>query len=81
MFSRKVMDAVAVNTDFVEELQDAMLQKFAENKEKLTTAYLKFKKHYEQKASAKPIPEKSFCLLLNTRLLEQSTVIASTVQK
>ena len=38
------MDAVAVNSDFVNELQDAMVQKFGENKEKLTTAYLKYKK-------------------------------------
>ena len=80
-FSRKVMDAVAVNSDFVSELQDAMMQKFGENKEKLTTAYLKYKKYYDQKASAKPIREKSFCLLLNPKLLEQSTVIASQVQK
>ena len=42
-FSRKVMDTVAVNADFVNELQDAMMQKFGENKEKLTTAYLKYK--------------------------------------
>ena len=80
-FSRKVLDAVAVNSDFVNELQDAMVHKFGENKEKLTTAYLKNKKYYDQKASAKPIPEKSFCLLLNPKLLEQSTVIASQVQK
>ena len=58
-----------------------MMQKFGENKEKLTTAYLKYKKYYDQKASAKPIPEKSFCLLLNPKLLEQSKVIASQVQK
>ena len=45
------------------------MQKFGENKEKLTTAYLKFKKYYDQKASAKPIPEKSFCLLSNPKLL------------
>ena len=37
--------------------------------------------YYDQKASAKPIPEKSFCLLLNHTLLEQSIVIASQVQK
>ena len=30
-FSRKVMDAVAVNSDLVNELQDAMMQKFEEN--------------------------------------------------
>ena len=58
-FSRKVMDAVAVNSDFVNELQDAMMQKFGENKEKLMTAYLKYKNYYDQKASVKPIPEKS----------------------
>ena len=75
------MDAVAVYSDFVNELQDAMMQKFGENKEKLTTAYLKYKKYYDQKASAKPIPEKSFCLLLSPKLLEQSMVIASQVQK
>ena len=80
-FSRKVNDAVAVNSDFVNELQDAMMQKFRENKEKLTTAYLKYKKYYDQKALAKPIPEKSFFLLLNPKLLEQSTVIASQVEK
>ena len=38
------MDAVAVNSDFVNELQDAMMQKFGKNKEKLTTSYLKYKK-------------------------------------
>ena len=43
------MDAVAVNSDFVNELQDAM-QQFGENKENLTTAYLKYKKYYDQKA-------------------------------
>ena len=75
------MDAVAVNSYFVNELQDAMMQKFGENKEKLTTAYLNYKKYYDQKASTKHIPEKSFCLLLNPKLLEQSTVIASQVQK
>ena len=35
------MNAVTVNSDFVNELQDAMMQKIGENKEKLTTAYLK----------------------------------------
>ena len=75
------MDAVAVNSNFANELQDAMLQKLGQNKEKLRTAYLKYKKFYNQKASAKSIPEKSFCLLLNPKLLEQSTVIASQVQK
>ena len=80
-FPIKVIDEVAVNSDFVNELQDAMMQKFGENKEKLTTAYLKYKKYYDRKASAKPIQEKSFCLLLNPKLLEQPTVIASQVQK
>ena len=58
-FSGKVMDTVAVNSDFINELQDAMRQKFGENKEKLTTAYLKYKKYYDQKASVKPIPKKN----------------------
>ena len=30
-FSRKVMDAVAVNSEIVNELQDAILQNFGEN--------------------------------------------------
>ena len=42
---------------------------------------MKYKKYYDQKASVKPIVEKSLCLLLNPKLLEQSTVIASQVQK
>ena len=48
------MDAVALNSNFVNDLQDAMMLKFGENKEQLTTAYLKYKKFYDQKASAKP---------------------------
>ena len=75
------MDAVAENFDFVNELQYDMMQNFGENKEKLTTAYLKYKKYYDQKATAKPVPEKSFFLLLNPKLLEESTVNASQVQK
>ena len=47
----------------------------------MTRANLKYKKYYDQKASAKPIPQKSFCLLLNPKLIEQSTVIASPGQK
>ena len=58
-----------------------MMQKFAENKAKLTTAYLENKKYYDQKASAKTIPEKLFCILLNPKLLEKSTKTASQVQK
>ena len=42
---------------------------------------MKYKKYYDQKPSAKPIPEKSNCSLLHPKLLEQSTVIASQVQK
>ena len=80
------MDKRAVNSDFVNELQDAMRRKFGENKEKLTTAYLKYKKYYDQKASAKPIPEKLFCLLLNPILLAKnsdcfsSSEVATAVQ-
>ena len=80
-FSRKLIDAVAVNLDVVNELQDAITQKFGKNKEKLTTAYLKYKKYYDQNASAKPTQDKLFCLLLNPKLLEQSTVNASQFQK
>ena len=80
-FSRKVMTEIAVNSSFENELQNAVMQMFGETKEKLTTTYLKYKKYYEHKASAKPISEKPFCLLLNSRLLEQSIVIASHVEK
>ena len=75
------MSAVAVNSDFVTQLQDAMMQKFGEIKEKLKTAYFKYNKYYDQKASAKPIPEKNILSAFESQLLEQSTVIASQVQK
>ena len=75
------MVAAAVNSGFVNELQDAMMQKLGENKAKLTTAYLKYNKYYDQRASAKPISEKSFGLNLNSKLLKQSTVIALQVPK
>ena len=58
-----------------------MMQKFGENKEKLTTQYLKYKKYYDQKDSAEPTSRKSFCLFFNPKLLKQSTVIASLIQK
>ena len=80
-FSRKVITAIAVNSSFENELQNAVMQKFGETNEKLTTTYLKYKKYYEHKASAKPISEKPFCLLLNSMLVEQSIVIASQVEK
>ena len=56
------------------------MQKFANNREQLTNAYYKYRGYYDQKAAAKPLKEKSFCLILNQKLLEQSTVIASDVQ-
>ena len=42
---------------------------------------MNYKKYFDPKASTKPIPEKSFCPLFNPKLLEQSTIIASHVQK
>ena len=43
-FSRKVIEEVEVNREFLNELQVAMMQMLIENKDTLTTAYLKYKK-------------------------------------
>ena len=50
-------------------------------KDKLTTLGLTYENQYDQKASTKPIPEKAFCLFVNTKALELSAPIANQGQK
>ena len=64
-FSRKTMEALEVNSDYVTALQDAMLQKFSETKTRLIDSYHRYRGYYDQKATAKPLKLHSFCLLLN----------------
>ena len=76
----KTMEAVEANSDFVTELQDAMLTKFAENKIRLLEAYQRYRSYYDRKASAKPLQIHSHCLLLNPKLTSQNQFQSKSVQ-
>ena len=59
-------------SEYVIALQDAMLQQFAETKDKLIVMYNKYRSYYDFKAEAQPLKQHSFCLLLNPKLTTQS---------
>ena len=54
------------------QLQDAMQQKFSENKSKLIHAYHKYRTYDDEKALSSSLALNSFCLLLNPKLMNQS---------
>ena len=54
------------------ELQDALQQKFAENKSSLIESYHKYRTYYDAKANANPLKLHTFCLILNRKLSHQS---------
>ena len=74
------MQAVEVNSDFVSQLQDAMLQKFGENKQILLDPYQRYRSYYDQKAEAEPLKLYSHCLQLNPRLTGQNDLNQKAVQ-
>ena len=79
-FSRKAMEAVEVNSDYVEALQDAMMKKFSENKLRLIDSYQRYRNYYDRKSSAKPLQLHSYCLLLNPKLTAQNQFASKSVQ-
>ena len=78
--SRKGMEACEVNSDYVLALQDALLQKFGENKQKLLDSYQRYRNHYDQKSAAQPLRKHTHCLLLNPRLKTQRDFTQKSVQ-
>ena len=79
-FARKSMEAVAVNSDYVVALQDAMMTKFEENKLQLIDSYQRYRNYYDKKAEAKPLKLHSYCLLLNPKLTSQKPQISKVAQ-
>ena len=58
-------------SDFVQELQDAMLRKFELIQRKLIESYHRYHSYYDHKATAKPLVLHHFCMLLNPKLPTQ----------
>ena len=71
-FNNKNLKNLDPKSDFVIQLQDAMKQKFSENKSKLIHVYHKYQTYYDEKAPSSPLALNSFCLLLNPKLMNQS---------
>ena len=79
-FSTRAMQAVEFSSDYVSQLQDALLQKFGENKQRLLDSYQRYRSYYDQKAEAQPLKLHSHCLLLNPRLTRQNDFTQKAVQ-
>ena len=71
----------AFNYDFVESLRDEMLKKFSNAKESLAKSFARYRRYYDQKATANPLTERTYCLLLNPKLTEQSAFSPKSIQK
>ena len=79
-FSRKGIEACEANSDYVLALQDAMLQKFGENKQRLLDSYQRYRSYYDYKSIAQPLQKHSHCLTLNAKLTTQSDFTQKSVQ-
>ena len=71
-FTNKKLNNMPTEIDYVNELQNALLESYAVTKERLTTMYNKYRWYYDQKAKAKPLKVHSYCMLLNPLLCSQS---------
>ena len=74
------MEAVELNSDYVEALEDAMMNKFSENKLGLIDSDHRYRNYYDRKSSAKPLQLHSYCLLLNPKLTAQNQFASKSVQ-
>ena len=71
-FGNTTLERLEPTNEYVQTLQDAMLKKFDETKQRLTIMYNKNRAYYDYKADAQPLPKFSYCLLLNPKLMTQS---------
>ena len=78
--SNKFIQKMDPKSDFVIDLQDAMQEKFAENKSRLITSYHKYRKYYDQKADAHPLKLHEYCLVLNPKLTNQNDFASKSMQ-
>ena len=79
-FSRKGIEACEANSDYVLALQDAILQKFGENKQRLLDSYQRYRSYYDYKSIAQLLQKHSHCLLLNAKIATQSDFTQKSVQ-
>ena len=70
-FGNTTLERFEPTNEYVQTLQDAMLKKFDETKQRLTIMYNKCRAYYDYKADAQPLPKFSYCLLLKTKLMTQ----------
>ena len=73
-FSTRALEIATAEGDFVTTLQDATLEKLKETKDNTVASYHRYRRYYDVKALAQPLPLPlhSFCLLLNPLLTNQS---------
>ena len=63
---------VNLSNHLISQVQDAMLRKFGENKQRLLDSYQVYRSYYDQKAEAHSLKLHSHCLLLYPRLTRQN---------
>ena len=66
---------MAFTTDTVTAIQDRMSELLRRTKENVVLAYLKYRQYYDEKAKAQPLKRKSYCLLLNPKMVTQSDAL------
>ena len=60
-----------LTTDTVTAIQDRMSDLLRRTKDNVVIAYLKYRQYYDEKAKAQPLKRKSYCLLLNPKMVTQ----------
>ena len=79
-FKNKQLSRMEPNFDFVENQQDALNEKYAENKENLIKKFHKYRNYFDRKTNASPLKKHSYCLLLNPKLTLQNDFAAKSLQ-
>ena len=72
---------MAFTTDTVNAIQDRMSELLRRTKENVVLAYLKYRQYYDEKAKAQPLKRKSYCLLLNPKMVTQSDALHKSSAK
>ena len=68
----KSIKTLDLKSDFVTEIHDAVQKLFSETKLNLIHRYHQSPRYFDEKAAAQPLKLFSFCLILNTKLMNQN---------
>ena len=79
-FKNSTTKSIPLTFDYVNELQNALVESYAVTKERLSQMYHKYRWYYDAKAKAKPLELYSHCLLLNPLLTSQSDFASKHLQ-